>query len=241
MIKHRAFLSYASEETELASKLVQGFSSRGIKIWYAPIELKVGDKVLDSIEKGMKETEYAILLISRNYLNKGWTKYEMDVLIRESIEKNRKILPVWHEVTKKQVEEKISGLTGIFALNSSIGAENLISKLAEVMTNSAPMVGVIPSWESPKWRFLEGRGEIHLQTEDGLVTSLWELLIHTPDNNYPLYLEGGLYSKKELVARAAHIIPHIPPNVVKNYIGKEGIKKIYDICIEYGENPENYA
>lgn len=240
MTIHRAFLSYASEETELASKLVQGFSSKGIKIWYAPIELKVGDKVLDSIERGMKESEYAILLISNNYLNKGWTKYEMDVLIRENIEKDRKILPIWHEVTKEQVEEKISGLAGIFALNSAIGAENLVGKLVEAMTNSAPLLGVIPSWESPKWRFLEGRGEIRLQTESGPVTTLWELLIHTPDNGYPLYFEGELYSKKELVARAAYLIPHIP-DVAKGYVGEEGIKKIYDICIQNGEDPEKYA
>ena len=46
MIKHDAFPSYASEDNELASNLVQALGSRGLKIWYASIDLKVGDKLL---------------------------------------------------------------------------------------------------------------------------------------------------------------------------------------------------
>lgn len=95
MIKHDAFLSYASEDTKFASNIVQSLNSRGFKIWYAPIDLKVGEKLLDSIEKGMNESLYGILLISKTYLQKGWTNYEMDILIRENIEKDRKILPIF--------------------------------------------------------------------------------------------------------------------------------------------------
>lgn len=89
MIKHDAFLSYASEDAKLASQIVQVLNSRGLKIWYAPIKLKVGDKLLDSIEKGMKESLCGILLISPSYLEKNWTNYEMDTLIRDNIERKK--------------------------------------------------------------------------------------------------------------------------------------------------------
>lgn len=237
MIKHDAFISYASEDTELASELVRSLEARGLNIWYAPIDLKVGDKLLDSIEKGMKESMYGILLLSPAYLDKGWTKYEMDILLRDNIEKNRKILPIWHNVTKNEIEVNNSGLAGIVAIKSDAGIESNIESLTSVMTDNAPMIGVIPSYESPKWRFLQGRGEICLQSEDGPATTLWEFLIHTKDEQYPLYLDGDLYTKEDLLYRAAQVLPHIPDEDVDRLIAKKGRKKIIDMCIKIGIDP----
>jgi len=240
MINHNAFLSYASEDTELASDIVRALEARGLSIWYAPIDLKVGDKILDSIEKGMKESVYGILLLSPAYLKKGWTNYEMDTLLRDNIEKDKKLLPIWHNVTKQEVEERHSGLAGIVAIKSDVGLPEIIKNLAGVMTDHAPMIGVIPSYESPKWRFLQGRGEINLQSEDGPATTLWEFLIHTKDNQYPLYLDGDLFSKEDLLLRAAQLLPHIP-DVVDNWVTEDGRRKIHEMCKEIGADPDVFA
>lgn len=238
---HNAFLSYASEDTEFASDIVRALEARGLSIWYAPIELKVGDKLLDSIEKGMKESVYGILLISPAYLKRGWTNYEMDTLLRDNIEKNKKLLPIWHNVTKEELEELHSGLAGIVAIKSDAGLPEIIKRLTGIMTDHAPTIGVIPSYESPKWRFLQGRGEINLQTEDGPATTLWEFLIHTKDDKYPLYLDGDLFSKEDLLLRAAQLLPHIP-DIVDNWVGKDGgRRKIYEMCKDIGADPNVFA
>lgn len=240
MITHDAFLSYATEDTEIASALVQGLTSHGLMIWYAPIELKVGDKLLDSIERGMNESLCGVLLVSPAYLSKGWTSYEMDTFIRANIENNKKLLPVWHGVSKEQVAEKHSGLAGIVAVNTNVGIVSVVEDLTGVLSDSAPTRGVIPSYESPKLRFLRGRGEINLQSEDGPATTLWEFLIHSQDAAYPLFLEGELFTKEDLLLEAAQLLLHIP-DVIENAVGREGREKIYAMCKDAGVDPDMFA
>lgn len=235
-----AFLSYAGEDTQFASEIVGGLKSNGFAIWYAPLNLKVGDKLLDSIEQGMSQSRTGILLISKNYLVKGWTNYEMDTFIREYIESGKKILPIWVGVQKEEVATRHSGLAGIVALNASIGHHNLVSKLCEVLAQHAPSRGVIPSWESPIHRFLQGEGEINLGTINGPATTLWEFIIHAKDNEYPLFLGGQVYSKDDLLFQAAQLLPHVPEEAVR-WVGKDGKDNIWRMCVKAGYDPKDYA
>lgn len=123
---------------------------------------------------------------------------------------------------------------------SDLGLHIVCSKLVEVMTENAPTVGVIPSYESPKWRFLQGRGEINLQTEDGPATTLWEFLIHSKDKEYPLFLDGELFTREDLLLRAAQLIPHIP-DIIDKWVHKEGREKIKEMCKEVGIDPCIFA
>lgn len=233
-----SFLSYASEDEDFAKELVGALKANGFSIWYAPMNLSVGDKLLDSIEIGLNDSNSGILLITPDYLKKGWTNYEMDILIRQNIENNKKVLPVWHNVNKKQVEQKHIGLAGIVAINSHVGFRDLTLKLTKVLSRQAPTIGIIPGYESPSYRFLEGRGEITIGV-NGPSTTLWEFLIHANDSHYPIYLEGNIYKKKDLLNQAAQLLPHIP-EIVENWVGQEGYKKIWQMCINHNIDPKTF-
>lgn len=239
MANYDSFLSYAEEDTKIAFEIVGALKANGFRIWYAPIELSVGDKLLDSIEKGMINSSSGILLISPDYLHKVWTNYEMDTLIRQNIDNDKKIFPIWHNVDKADVEKRHPGLGGIVALKTSINRTELITKLTKVLAKFAPTLGVIPSYESPKFRFLQGRGEISLGSESGPATTLWEFLIHAKDSQYPLYLDGSLYSREDLLLEAAQLIPHIPDEV-RRWVREEGRKKVWDMCVEAGLDPKMF-
>ncbi|RZB31702.1 MAG: hypothetical protein SRB1_01321 [Desulfobacteraceae bacterium Eth-SRB1] len=85
---HDSFISYAVEDNDFVSDVAYGLKSNGLSVWFAPLCLKVGDKLLDSIEKGLSESRTGILVLSKSYLSKNWTSYEMDILIRQNIEGN---------------------------------------------------------------------------------------------------------------------------------------------------------
>lgn len=95
MTMHDVFISYATEDNDFASDIAYGLKANGLSVWYATLSLKVGDKLLDSIEKGLQLSRSGMLIVSEAYLAKGWTSYEMDILIRQHIEGSKKILPVW--------------------------------------------------------------------------------------------------------------------------------------------------
>lgn len=236
MSKFDAFLSYASEDSVLASEIVGGLKSRGFKVWYAPIHLKVGDKLLNAIEQGLRDSTFGILLISKAYLEKPWTNYEMDTLIRQSIEQGKKLLPIWHQVDKDEVEARHTGLSGIVSVRSEVGLRNVIDKLIGVLASSAPTIGVIPTYESPKYRFLNGVGGIKLGTANGLATTLWETLLYLENDKYPIFLEGELFSKEDLLFHAAQILAADPHRAVQ-WVQNEGKQKIWSMCVVVGFDP----
>jgi hypothetical protein len=233
-----AFLSYAGEDEKTASEIAGALRSHGFKIWYAEDSLKVGDSLLDAIEAGMSRSRAGVLLISKTYLSKRWPNAEMDVLIREYIEKKRVIFPVWLDVSKEDVERRHSILAGIVALRLSMDMPTLIAKLAEELSSLAPNRLFVPSYESPVHRFLSGLGEATVG-RDGPATTLWELLVHNDPRHYPIWLEGQLYAKEDLLLRAAQILA-ADPNRARPWVNDEKFRKVWDMCKEAGFDPKKF-
>jgi hypothetical protein len=230
MEKHDAFISFATEDSDFATELAIELKRNGLSIWFAPLSLKVGEKLLDSIEKGIDSSNYGVLLISDHYLEKGWTNYEMDILLRQSIEKNKTILPIWHGVTKEQVETRHSGLAGIVAVTNTTSIHKVAMKLIEAMSSGAPSRGVVPSWESPVHRFLEGLGEVNLNSSDGPAATIFEFLIHSKETDYPLWLGGELYTKIDLLLQVAQLLGPVPDRV-KQWVGKKWLSDaLENVC-----------
>ena len=50
------FISYAAEDSEFANRLAGGLIVHGLKIWYAPISLNIGDNILSGIEKCLRDS-----------------------------------------------------------------------------------------------------------------------------------------------------------------------------------------
>ena len=104
-------------------------------VWYDEYSLKVGDSLRASIEKGIKEAKKCILILSPNFLsNKGWGKAEFDsAFTRELLDEENVILPVWHNVGKRDVYEHSPRLADKVGLPSSLGVEELARKLSNAV------------------------------------------------------------------------------------------------------------
>src|SRR5690625_1796355 len=116
----------------------------------------------------------------------------MDKIIRGYIEKQKKVIPIWYNVSKSEVEKRYSGLAGIYALKTNGEMKYIINIVTEVLGENAATIGVTPDYESPVIRFLQGSGEILINSIDGPTTTLWEMLVHLDDSKYPIYIEGEI-------------------------------------------------
>ncbi|MFP1739615.1 toll/interleukin-1 receptor domain-containing protein [Lonsdalea quercina] len=237
---HDSFISYATEDNDFVSDVAYGLKSNGLSVWFAPMSLKVGDRLLDSIEKGLNESRTGILVLSPSYLSKSWTSYEMDILIRKNIECNKKILPIWLNTNKQDIEKKHVGLSGIFGISDTTSVANVLSQLVEVLSDGAPYRGIIPSWEEPENRFFRGVGEINLQSINGQTTSIFELLINSRDDQYPFWLAGKSYTKRELLRQAALVIGS-DPATVKKWVSENEYQQLWDMCVDIGLDPRFYC
>jgi hypothetical protein len=134
--KPLAFISHDSRDKKtIAEPLALELYKHLCPVWYDEFSLKVGDSLRNSIEKGLMESHKCIFLITPNFLaNGGWAKREYDsVFTRELVERENVILPVWNEVTVRDVYQYSPILADKVAVNWSDGVEEVARKLMRVI------------------------------------------------------------------------------------------------------------
>lgn len=232
---HDLFLSYAGEDRAVAQELANSLRSMGLNVWWDRFELRPGDRILDRVNAGLANSSYGVLLLSPAFLSKPWPQYETDILVREFIEGRRRVLPVWHGVTKEMLEERQPGLAGIWAITTDEGVPQVARQLAAEMVEAAGTIATIPGYSDPVFRFLAGRGE--LAVSEGGAFTLWEALVHFTDENYPIWLSGRLYEREDLLVQAWENLS-ASIDIARSTVGEDGIKKIRAMLGERGLDPD---
>lgn len=100
------FISHAWEDKgDFVNEFVEELDNLGIKVWYDDIETKWGSSLREEIDKGLKFSRYGIVVLSPNYIDekKYWTKKELNGLFQMESLNEGIILPIWHNLTKKDI------------------------------------------------------------------------------------------------------------------------------------------
>ncbi|MCD7877683.1 MAG: toll/interleukin-1 receptor domain-containing protein [Cloacibacillus porcorum] len=86
------------------------------------------------MDKGLSDSTYGIIVLSNSFFEKGWSEYEFRSLLNLEISgDNKKILPVWHGVTLKDIQKYCPYLADKFALSTDIGINKLAYEVMKVI------------------------------------------------------------------------------------------------------------
>ncbi len=102
------FVSHAFEDKEaFVDEFVAEMEKIGFKVWYDTQRLQWGDSMRERIDNGLKKSRYGVVVLSPKYIaeHKYWTKAELNALFQLETVNGKTILPIWHDLTKKQVVE----------------------------------------------------------------------------------------------------------------------------------------
>lgn len=113
------FISHASEDKDdLVRPLAEGLSNEGISVWYDEFELQIGDSLRHSIDRGLANSKYGIVVLSEAYFEKDWTQYELNGLVARDMSDEKVVLPVWYQVNKNDVMNNSPTLADKYALRT---------------------------------------------------------------------------------------------------------------------------
>lgn len=102
--KYDVFISHASEDKDsFVRTLAIALNNLGLSVWYDEFSLRLGDSLSRSIDKGLEESSYGLVIISTHFIKKRWTEYELRGLVARELSEDRVILPIWYGVTHEQV------------------------------------------------------------------------------------------------------------------------------------------
>jgi len=134
------FMCHASEDKEYCEPLTKALEDAGIRVWLDKTALQWGDDLRASIDRGLRNCRYGIVIFSKAFLRKKkWTEYELNSLFAVEQVGEKRMLPIWHGITREDLLEYSPGLTDRLAkVSSSDSQETIVKSLCEMLGRSAP-------------------------------------------------------------------------------------------------------
>ncbi len=90
---YSCFISYSSLDALFAEKLYWDLQNAGVRCWFAPKDMKIGAKILDSIYQAIRIHEKLMLILSKGSVDSGWVEDEVTKAFSE--ERDRKATVVF--------------------------------------------------------------------------------------------------------------------------------------------------
>lgn len=137
--EYDVFVSHATEDKgSFCDEFVQVLKNKyELNVWYDSVSIEWGDSIRTEIDKGLKKSKFGVVILSRSYIKKYWTNYELEGLFQRESNGGKLILPIWHDITKKEVQDFSPSLAGKMAMNTAImTADEIAERLNQLFEAS---------------------------------------------------------------------------------------------------------
>ena len=120
--EYDVFICHASEDKgPFVAPLAHALRNAGVKVWYDDFSLEWGSGLRQSIEKGLADCRYGIVVLSPQFFKKHWPQRELDGLAAKERKGQKVILPIWHDIGKEDIAKKSPMLADTIAIPSERG------------------------------------------------------------------------------------------------------------------------
>lgn len=132
--EYDVFISHASEDKDsFVDEFYHELTEAGFKVWYDSACIKWGDSLRTKIDQGLANSRFGIVVLSKHFISKGWTQYELEGLFNIEMTNGKTILPIWHEISKAEVQKFSATLAGRLALSTTAyTTKEIVDKLKEI-------------------------------------------------------------------------------------------------------------
>lgn len=89
---YSCFISYSSKDQEFAERLHADLRSKGVRCWFAPEDLKIGDKLRPSFDKAIQIHDKLMVLLSEHSVKSPWVEKEVETAFEKERQQNRTVL-----------------------------------------------------------------------------------------------------------------------------------------------------
>jgi len=133
-----AFISHASEDkSSFVEPLAAELTKYCLKIWFDKFTLRVGSSLRESIDEGLANSRFGIVVLSPAFFAKNWPQKELNGLFSRQVNGRDVILPIWHGLSKEDLLRYSPLLSDIVAAKSSEGLTAVARSLVQVIRPEA--------------------------------------------------------------------------------------------------------
>jgi uncharacterized protein YjbI with pentapeptide repeats len=89
---YSCFISYSHEDENFARRLHADLQALGIRAWFAPHDLRAGERIQDQLNAAIRAHDKLILILSRESTGSRWVQYEVEKALSIESESQRAVL-----------------------------------------------------------------------------------------------------------------------------------------------------
>jgi hypothetical protein len=132
------FIAHAHEDKrDVADPLAERLGLAGYEVWYDKYSFRVGDSLRRTIDRGLSECDFGVVILSKSFFAKEWPQYELNGLAQRQMASGEPIiLPVWHEIDKTDVIRYSPPLADILASRTCDGITKVVTELIGTIQES---------------------------------------------------------------------------------------------------------
>lgn len=92
---YSCFMSYSNKDHKFAEWLYADLQAKGVRCWYAPEELKTGDRFRQRIDEAIRVYDKLLVVLSENSIQSAWVEEEVEgALEKERRENKLSLFPI---------------------------------------------------------------------------------------------------------------------------------------------------
>ena len=123
---YSSFISHSSRDKVFVERLYADLQSHGIRCWYAVHDMRIGDRILDTVYSAIRKQEKLLLVLSKDSVTSEWVR---------------------DEVEKAFAEERDRGTTVVFPIRIDDSAMNSAMAWAEKI-RTGRHIGDFQQWQN---------------------------------------------------------------------------------------------
>jgi len=214
------FLSYTSDDAELAERIAKSLRANGIETWWDKWCIRTGDSLRQKIDEGLAGCTHFLVLLTPSSIHKPWVNQEMDAGLVRKLNDQCRFLPVRYQLAASDLPPLLSGMhapeitadedisqliNDIYGVNRKppLGPKPAIVKQSEeTQTGYSPSANVVARlfversryarFADPQFSLEELAKETGLSVED-VKDALYELSVFFKDSLHHVLVESSLF------------------------------------------------
>jgi hypothetical protein len=89
---YSCFISYSSKDQEFAERLHADLQDKGVRCWFAPEDLKIGDEFRSRIDESIQVYDRLLLILSEYSVKSRWVQKEVETAFEKEGKEDRIVL-----------------------------------------------------------------------------------------------------------------------------------------------------
>lgn len=89
---YSCFISYVSKDTAFAKRLHADLQQEGVRCWFAPEDLKIGERIRVGIDQSIRVHDKLLLILSEHSLASDWVEQEVETAMEQERQRKETVL-----------------------------------------------------------------------------------------------------------------------------------------------------